>query len=80
MYIERDGKRIELTDDEIFEAHKEFIIRWMKEMLESEYDIPENDSRKCAEWTYNYHCESGKSQAECIDIAAGKYFVKAGRK
>lgn len=33
MYIERDGKKYQLTAEELLEANAEFVTNWMKATL-----------------------------------------------
>lgn len=68
MYIERDGKRYQLTAEELLEANAEFVTNWMKATLEENFSIPENISQKYAEWAYNRYSEgNGETEYECID-------------
>ena len=74
MYIEREGKRYELTAEELLEANAEFVTNWMKATLEENFSIPENISQKYAEWAYNRYSEgNGETEYECIELAAKEY-------
>ena len=42
MYIEREGKKYQLTAEELLEANAEFVTNWMKTTLEADFGIPEN--------------------------------------
>ena len=46
MYIEREGKKYQLTAEELLEANAEFVTNWMKATLEENFSIPENISQK----------------------------------
>ena len=41
MFIERDGKKYELTAKELSDANTEFVTNWMKSTLENDFDVPE---------------------------------------
>ena len=74
MYIEREGKKYQLTAEELLEANAEFVTNWMKATLEENFSIPENISQKYAEWAYNRYSEgNGETEYECIELAAKEY-------
>ena len=74
MKIIRDNKEIELTYQELYEAHKEFIVLYMQGELESSFDIPKADSIKVAEKAYDIYSDGdGLSQYESMQKAADEY-------
>lgn len=74
MKIIRDNKEIELTYQELYEAHKEFIVLYMQGELESSFDIPEADSIKVAEKAYVIYSDGDDlSQYESMQKAADEY-------
>ena len=74
MYIKRNGAEFKLTAEEIFCAHKEFVINWMKNTLEEEFSIPEAHSGKYAELAYDKYSEgNGESEYQCVEAAAEEY-------
>lgn len=74
MYIERNGMQIELTTEEIFDAHKEFVTNWMKNTLENDFDVPEDESEGYAQWAYNRYCEgNGETEYRCVELAYDEY-------
>ena len=50
MFIERDGKKYELTAKELSDANTEFVTNWMRKTLEEDFDVPEEFSQDYAEW------------------------------
>lgn len=71
MKIKRDGKEYILTTEELFAAHREFVVNFMQETLESDFGIDEKDSEKLAEAAYEKYAEGdGKTEYECIEWAA----------
>lgn len=40
MKVERNGKEFELTKDELFLAHKEYVTSSMQHVLENDFKIP----------------------------------------
>lgn len=42
MVIIRNGKEIELTWDEVSDAHKEFVTSWMSGVAISDFDVDES--------------------------------------
>lgn len=74
MYIEREGKKYQLTAEELLEANAEFVTNWMKTTLEADFGIPENFSQEYAEWAYNRYSEgNGETEYKCIELAAKEY-------
>lgn len=71
MKIKRNGKEYILTAEEIFAAHREFVVNFMRDTLESDFEINEKDSEKLAEAAYEKYAEgNGKTEYECIEWAA----------
>lgn len=77
MKIIRDNKEIELTSEEIYAAHKEFVTDWMtetaKEIL-SDKDIPEEIYVGIGEAAYDtYALGNGLTEYEAVKDAVEKY-------
>lgn len=73
MKIVRDDKEYELTNDELYEAHKEFVISWMAKTLEGDFEVPEDESWDYAELAYQrYTYGDGETEYECVE----KYITK----
>lgn len=71
MKIKRNGKEYALTTEELFAAHREFVVNFMRDTLESNFGIDEKDSEKLAEAAYEKYAEGdGKTEYECIEWAA----------
>lgn len=74
MYIERDGKKYELTAQELSDANTEFVTNWMRETLENDFDVPEDGSQEYAEWAYDRYCEgNGETEYQCVKLAYEEY-------
>ena len=52
MKIKRNGKEYALTTEELFAAHREFVVNFMRDTLETDLGIDEKDSEKLAEAAY----------------------------
>lgn len=74
MFIERDGKKYELTAKELSDANTEFVTNWMKSTLENDFDVPEDESQGYAEWAYDRYSR-GQSETEyrCVELAYDEY-------
>lgn len=77
MKIIRDNKEIELTSEEIYAAHKEFVTDWMintaKEIL-SDKDITEEIYVGIGEAAYDtYALGNGLTEYEAVEDAVEKY-------
>lgn len=74
MKIIRNGKEIELTADEVFEAHKEFVTYFMSNELIGNHDIPESDADSLANRAYDIYCDrEGYTEQDAISEAADEY-------
>lgn len=74
MYIERDGKKYELTAKELSDANTEFVTNWMRKTLEDDFDVSEEFSQSYAEWAYDLYCEgNGDTEYECVEKAYTEY-------
>lgn len=49
MVIIRNGKEIELTWDEVSDAHKEFVTSWMSGVAISDFDVDESTASEIAD-------------------------------
>lgn len=71
MIIIREGKEIQLTSDEIFLAHKEFVTDWMAEVLQTDFGFNIEDSKEIAQVAYEKYCdEEGLTEYEAVQKAA----------
>lgn len=74
MFIVRDGKKYELTAQELSDANKEFVTNWMKSTLENDFDVPEDESQGYAEWAYDrYSMGKGETEYRCVELAYDEY-------
>lgn len=74
MKIIRNGKEIELTTDEVFEAHKEFVTSFMSNELMENHDIPEADADSLANRAYDIYCDrEGYTEQDAISESADEY-------
>ena len=74
MNIIRNNEEIELTADEVFEAHKEFVTSFMSNELMENHDIPEADADSLASRAYDIYCDrEGYTEQDAISEAADEY-------
>ena len=74
MFIERDGKKYELTAKELSDANTEFVTNWMRKTLEEDFDVPEEFSQDYAEWAYDRYSEgNGETEYRCVELAYDEY-------
>lgn len=74
MKIIRNNEEIELTMDEVFEAHKEFVASFMSGELIGNHDIPESDADSLANRAYDIYCDrEGYTEQDAISEAADEY-------
>ncbi len=46
----------------------------MREILENDFNVPEDESQKYAEWAYEKYCEgNGETQYQCVELAYEEY-------
>ena len=63
-----------LTSQELSDANTEFVTNWMRETLENDFDVPEDESQEYAEWAYEKYCEgNGETQYQCVELAYEEY-------
>lgn len=73
-YIERNGKKYELTAQGLSDANTEFVTNWMRKTLENDFDVPEDESEGYAEWAYDRYCEgNGETEYRCVELAYEEY-------
>lgn len=74
MKIIRNNEEIELTMDEVFEAHKEFVTSFMSGELIGNHDIPEADADSLANRAYDIYCDrEGYTEQDATSEAADEY-------
>ena len=75
MTIIRNGVKIALTDDELSQAHKEFVTNFMTNELINNFDITDEETaRNIADNAYDIYCKGGgKTEYECIECAYCEY-------
>lgn len=74
MNIVRDGRAYTLTDEELMEAHKEFVTSFMEDKLINDFGLDEKSSNNVAVNAYEHYCEgNGKTEYECIEWAYNQY-------
>ena len=70
MKIIRGDMSFELTLEELYEAHAEFIKLFMKSELMGPYGLDEKTAEEVAERAFDRYCEgNGETQGECIEWA-----------
>lgn len=80
MKIIRDNKEFELTADEVFEAHKEFVVSFMSNELIENHGIPESEADSWGNRAYDLYCDrEGYTEQDAISEAADEY-VKSKKK
>ena len=73
MKVERNGKEFELTKDELFLAHKEYVTSSMQHVLENDFKIPAKYSALIAKEAFHMYHEGGHEEHLSIELAAGNY-------
>ena len=77
MKIRRGNREYVLTSSELYEAHKEFVINFMREELKTQYSVSAPYAIEYAEKAYERYTEgNGETEYECIEWAARKYKEK----
>ena len=80
MKIRRGNIEYVLTVSELYEAHKEFVINFMREELKTQYSVSAPYAIEYAEKAYERYTEgNGETEYECIEWAARKYKEKYGK-
>lgn len=71
MKIKRGKKEYTLTQEELYQAHKEFVTKWMQEVLQDDFQIPEERAEELAQKAYDKYSEgNGETEYECVAWAA----------
>ena len=71
--INKQEVTIELTNDELSEAHKEFIMNFMRNEFETIFGRNSKDAKELAEIAYEkYEAGDGLTEYECIEYALDK--------
>ena len=79
MKIKRGNREYVLTEAELMEAHKEFVINFMREELTTQYDVPAPYAIEYAEKAYDRYAEgNGETEYQCIEWAVEEYEKKYG--
>lgn len=74
MKIIRGNKEFELTADEVFEAHKEFVTSFMSNELIENHGVPEADADSWGTIAYDLYCDrEGYTEQDAISEAADEY-------
>lgn len=59
-----------LTDEELSKAHTEYVINFMVNTLQNDFDLEKKDAEKVAVIAYDLYCEgNGDTEYECIQKA-----------
>lgn len=70
MKIVRNGQEFKLSEQEVQEAHREFVVNFMESELLENFDVNETESKDIAEAAYDRYCEgNGETEYECIEWA-----------
>ena len=79
MKIKRGNREYILTEAELFEAHKEFVINFMMSELEETFGMSKAYTIEYAEKAYERYSEgNGETEYECIEWAEKEYEKKYG--
>lgn len=73
MKIERDGKEYELTGEERWQAHVEFVTDWMTETLIDDFGLTEEEAEESAKVAFDYYCDEEGTEYECVVKAYDDY-------
>jgi hypothetical protein len=75
MKITRGSHEITLTAEEIFEAHKEFVVNWMKDTVqEIDDNITDEKAADVADRAYDiYSYGEGLTEYEAVEHAVDEY-------
>lgn len=75
MTITRNGVKITLTNEELSQAHKEFVTNFMMNELMNNFNITDKETAKdIANNAYEIYCKGdGKTEYECIECAYCEY-------
>ena len=77
MKIIRNNEEIELTADEVFKAHKEFVTSFMSNEPMENHNIPEADADSLASRAYDIYCDrEGYTEQDAISEAADEYIKR----
>ena len=74
MKIKRviEGKPFEfsLTNEELTEAHKEYVIAFMSNVLQNDFGVSSEDATLVAEKAFDMYSEgNGYTEYECVQLA-----------
>ena len=74
MKIIRDGKEIELTYQEMLEAHEQVVKGFMAGTLMGDFGLDREEAKFVAGKAYDRYCEGkDETEYECIEWAYNKY-------
>lgn len=74
MNIIRDGKEIELTHQEMEEAHDLIVTEFMINTLINDFGLDIEKAKDFGELAYDRYCEGeGETEYECIEWAYNQY-------
>lgn len=74
MIIIRDNKEYVLTEEELYDAHKEYIINFFTSVIYFDFGRTSDESLEIAKAAYKmYQRGDGKTEYECIEIANEEY-------
>ena len=60
--------KIELTPEEIYNAHTEYVTDFMKNVFIKDFNCSEDTAEELAELAYEKYCEgNGLTEYECIE-------------
>lgn len=77
MKIIRNDKEIELTYQEMLEAHEQVVKGFMAGALMGDFGLDREEARIVADKAYDRYCEgNGETEYECIEWAYNKYAEK----
>lgn len=71
MEIVRNGIQYELTDEELFQAHTEYVKNFMRGELYNEFGFSIEEAKQGAAIAYDKYSQGdGLTEYECIEFAA----------
>ena len=64
-----------LTEEEMQQAHDEYVINFMVTTLQNDFDLEKSDAEEVADKAYEFYCEGdGLTEYECIQKAYDEYY------
>lgn len=72
--INNEKIQFELTPDELYNAHTEHVITFMKNVLVNDFNCSEDVANNLADLSYDEYCKGdGLTEYECIEKIYSEY-------